>query len=159
MADLLYPTGLPGPQMPWRQKRVERRQLRTLREPANFNVVRWRDVPVIAQAQYLYNEAEMAIWAPWRTGALATQAARHRYWTAPLPGRGGVINRVARYLVAPQCTYLGEGIWRVNVPLYVRGASVAPQQDATAAGDPGGEVLREDGTAVLREDGSSVLRG
>jgi hypothetical protein len=158
MADLLYPVDLPGPAA-WRQNRIERRQMRDLREPADANRLRSRELGLNVDAEWAYEAAQMAAWKAWFEGALATQAARLRYFTAPLPGRGGILPRVARYMAAPQRVYVGGGIWRITAPLYVRGLSVSPQQSATAAGDPAGTELREDLGRELREDNSAELRG
>lgn len=158
MADALYPATLPGPSS-WVQQAPERRALHTLREPTSQARTRWRDGGRQAQAEWIYNAAEMATWKAWHEGPLATQGARLRWFSAVLPGRGGDIARTARYMAPPQRTALGNGLWRVSAPLYVRGAGVVPQQDATTAGGTTGTELREDGGIELREDGGNELRG
>lgn len=158
MADLAYPSTLPGP-TGWRHKRIESRQLRDLRDPANVNRLRARDYGANAQAEWIYTPAEMAIWKAWFEGVLSTQAARLRWFTARLPGRGGASTRVVRYMGPPQRQHVGQGNWRVTANLYVRGLAVNPQQDATALGGTETFELREDGTFELREDATFELRG
>jgi hypothetical protein len=137
---------------------MERRQMRDLRAPANANRIRSRELGINVRAAWVYNAAEMAAWKAWLEGPLAAQVARLRFWNALLPGRGGVLSRVARYMEPPQREYLGQGLWRITAQLYVRGLSVAAQQDI-AVTDPGGFELREDGGRELREDNANELRG
>ena len=158
MPDLSYPATLPGP-VAWRHKRYESREMRNLREPANANRLRFRDYGAEAQVEWVYTPAQMAIWKAWCEGALATQLARLRWFSAPLPGRGGpFVVRVARYMAPPRRTHFAVGYWRVSAVLCVRGNTVIPQQDI-AVTDPGGFELREDGTRELREDSTNELRG
>jgi hypothetical protein len=157
MADLLYPASLPGPDT-WRQQRVDRRQMRDMRQPANANRLRWRDLGTNASATWVYPAEKMSIWMAWYEGALADQAARLRWFTAPLPGRGGAIARVARYVTPPKRVHCGAGLWKISADLYIRGASVTPQGEVSVA-DTGGFELREDDSIELREDGDYELRG
>jgi hypothetical protein len=158
VADLIYPVGLPGP-VSWRQKTVDRRQMRDMRNPANANRIRWRDLGINASAEWVYSPAQMAIWKEWYEGPLAAQVARLRYFNAVLPGRGGSTGRVARYVTPPRRVHVGPGCWRVSAELYIRGVGNTVQQDATVAGDTGGFELREDSTFELREDSTFELRG
>jgi hypothetical protein len=159
MPNLVYPPSLPGPAYPWQQQRVERRMLRALREPANAARARSRDpVVMVPSATWTYSAAEMEYWRVWFEGAGPTQAARLRWFSAVLPGRGGLIARVARYMAAPERALLGNGLWRVTAPLCIRGAGVAPQQDATVEA-PESFELREGGDFELREADTFELRG
>jgi hypothetical protein len=137
---------------------MERRQMRDLREPPNANRIRSRGLGINARAAWVYTAAEMAAWKAWFEGPLATQVARLRFWNAPLPGRGGVLTRVARYMEPPQREYLGQGLWRITAPLYVRGLSVAVQQEAaaTAADLP---LQTEDDIDLLTEADEVIYLG
>lgn len=159
MADLIQPATLPSPSE-WEQQANERRLMRSLREPANAARLRSRELLLRVSAAWVYSAVEMGVWVAWYEGALATQLARLRWFVAPLPGRGGVLSRAARYMEPPQREYLGAGIWRVSAPLQVRDVVGAlPQQAATVPGAPESFELREDGSFELREDGSFELRG
>ena len=124
MAALNYPATLPSPTA-WRVRPDERRVLRTLREPANANRLRSTDYGSTVDAEWIYTAAEMAVGKAWYEGAAIDQVDRLRQFNAALPGRGGIVARVARYLTPPQRTLLGNGVWRVTAQLRVRAALVA----------------------------------
>jgi hypothetical protein len=157
MPSLTYPGTLPGPTA-WQIKPDERRQGREMREPSNAFRLRSLDYGADVQAEWIYSAAEMAIWRAWFEGASATQLARNRWFTATVPGPGGAVDRVLRYVTPPAREYLTNGVFKVSATLRVRGTGVAPQQDITAPGADSFE-LREDGTRELREDGTYELRG
>lgn len=84
-----------------------------------------RDAIVDADAvRWRYSPAEMAVWREWFEDTLLNG---QRWFTATLPGRGGWLPRVARYIGEQlQLTHLGAGFWEVSCRLELRGLSAAP---------------------------------
>lgn len=118
-----YPASLPPPSgFPF-----ARREGRALPQGAGNEAprARMRDAIVDADSvRWRYSPAEMAIWRAWFE---ATLLNGQLWFAATLPGRGGWLPRVARYIGEQlQLTHLGAGYWEVSCRLELRGLSAAP---------------------------------
>ncbi|MGA0608823.1 hypothetical protein [Caldimonas sp. KR1-144] len=122
MPEIAYPTSLPGPGPGVLTPRPRRagstiegnRQLRP----------RQRDFAgAIHRYPFTYTPEEMAAWRSWYRGSLING---RRWFSIALPGGGGVITRVARYLNVSE-VLLPSGNFRVTATLEQRGAAMPPQ--------------------------------
>ncbi|HWH74892.1 MAG TPA: hypothetical protein VNV16_11590 [Methylibium sp.] len=124
MPIIEYPESLPPPSgFPF-----ARREGRALPQGAGNEAPRERMRDAIVDAdsvRWRYGPAEMATWRAWFEDTLLNG---QRWFVATLPGRGGWLPRVARYIGEQlQITHLGAGFWEVSCRLEVRGLSAAPQ--------------------------------
>lgn len=123
MPLVVYPTELPPPSgYPF-----ARREGRAVPQGAGDEAPRPRMRDAIVDAdtvRWRYTPAEMAAWRAWYQNTLLNGQL---WFAATLPGRGGWLPRVARYIGEQlQLTHLGAGIWEVSCRLEVRGLSAAP---------------------------------
>ena len=127
MAEIAYPSSLPGP-MPGSFAPRPRRAASPLEGPLQQRG-RQRDAAGLAsQYTYVYTPEQMAAWLAWYRSTLIDG---RRWFAHTLPGRGGMAARVVRYLDVSQ-QLLGAGIYRVTASFEQRGASLLPQE----SGDP-----------------------
>jgi len=123
MPLIVYPSTLPPPS----GYPIARREGRALPQGAGNEAprARMRDAIVDADTvRWRYTPAEMAVWREWFHDTLLDGQL---WFAATLPGRGGWLPRVARYIGEQlQLTHLGAGIWEVSCRLELRGLSVAP---------------------------------
>lgn len=124
MPASVYPETLPGP-LPGSIAPRVRRADSSLPGPVVARPRQRDGAGAAHEYSYVYTAAEMAVWRDWYADEL-----RHgrRWFSAVLPGRGGLSSRVARYTAVRQ-SYLGGGIYRIAASLELRGASVSPQYE------------------------------
>lgn len=121
MTVLVYPAALPGP-MPGSFDPRPRRAASSIEGPLQQRA-RQRDAAGMAsEYTYVYTPGEMAQWLDWYRNTLREG---RRWFAHSLPGRGGVVQRVVRYLGVSQ-RLVGGGIYRVAARFEQRGASVVP---------------------------------
>lgn len=140
-----WPTTLPAPQALPTQA-AERRRLSELRGPLRARAAQ-RDYAATQQLQFTFTAAEAAVYKAWRDGDLQLGGAWFNATNWPLPG--GAVQAVRRFLPdTERRTYLGAGIWRVQVACAVRGRGL-PVIGAAAVWDEsylsGPGVISEDG--------------
>lgn len=127
MVAVAYPTSLPGPS-PGGMKPRQRRAGSNIEGPLQLRA-RQRDFAgAVSEYPFNYSPAEMAIWREW----YRTDLLDGRCWFAmPLPGRGGIVDRVVRYLKVVE-RLLPSGNYTLDATFEQRGVSAAPQ-----SGHPG----------------------
>jgi hypothetical protein len=119
-----YPAALPGAQ-PGSFAPRQRRAASSIDGPLQQRA-RQRDAAgMTSQYTYTFTPEELEIWRGWFRDTLLDG---RRWFDHALPGRGGIVPRVVRYLDVQQ-QLLGVGIYRVAVRLEQRGASLAPQDE------------------------------
>lgn len=78
-----------------------------------------------SQYIYTYTPQQLQVWRDWYRDTLL----RGRRWFAhALPGQGGLVSRVVRYIEVQE-QLLGVGIYRVSARFEQRGASLPPETD------------------------------
>lgn len=124
MPAVAYPATLPAVQPGWTSVPRERAARSSL---PGYPQARRRSSDLIqdASAQWTLPPEKMAIWWEfWHTTLLDGQL----WFTVDMPGRGGMIQRIARFRPNTlQVQPLGSGVCRINVDLEIRGRSLAPE--------------------------------
>lgn len=139
-----WPATLPAPQALPTQA-AERRRLSEVRGPLSARNVQ-RDYAATQQLQFTFTATEAAIYKAWRDIDLQLGGA---WFNATWPLPRGTAAAVRRLLPGTERrTYLGGGIWRVQVACAVRGRGL-PVVGASATWDEG----YVDGPGVVSGDG------
>ena len=123
MTALVYPAMLAAPRSVVLRP-TERRALSDLEAGSPQARQRQRDFLARLQCDWTYSAAQMEAWLAWHDTDLAGGL---RWFSAPLPGRGGWLPRVVRYLGPVKRERLAGGHWRLSAELELRGVSAAPQ--------------------------------
>ncbi len=121
MSEVVYPSALPGP-MPGTLTPRDRRAASSIDGPLQARA-RQRDFAgARSQYAFVYTPQEMAVWREFYD---TTLRAGRRWFGIALPGRGGLEQRVVRYVSVSE-SLLGAGIYRVDAAFEQRGASRVP---------------------------------
>lgn len=136
MAEIAYPSSLPGP-MPGSFAPRPRRAASQLDGPLQQRS-RQRDAAgLTSQYTYAYTPEQMAVWLEWYRSTLTNG---RRWFVHALPGRGGLVNRVVRYRSVQQ-QLLGAGIYSVTCQFEQRGAAYLATPEVEYQAPPGFDVL------------------
>lgn len=120
MAELVYPSLLPGPQaapVQW----AERRMLSSLPGPRASRAIE-RDQRGSQQVSFLFDAAEAAVFRAWHDADLTYGGA---WFAADWPSPQANV-RVRRFIGAPQWQFVPGGLWRVSAQCEVRGRGEVP---------------------------------
>ena len=124
---IAYPSSLPAPQ-PGAFAPRPRRAASSIDGPLQQRA-RQRDAAgLTSEYTFVYTPDEMAAWRTWWRDVLLEG---RRWFNMALPGQGGMVQRVVRYLEAPQ-QLLGAGIYRVSARFEQRGAAADVQREQVA---------------------------
>lgn len=116
MAALTYPASLPGP-MPGSFAPRPRRAASSIEGPLQQRARQRDGAGAMHQYTYVYTPAEMVVWRTWWRDELLEGKS---WFRARLPGRGGMMERWARYVTTTE-QLLGGGIYRVQASIELRG--------------------------------------
>jgi hypothetical protein len=123
MPAIAYPSSLPGPSAPGGLQPRPRKAGSNIEGPLQLRA-RQRDFAgAISEYPFIYSPSEMAVWREWYEDDLLQG---RRWFAVALPGRGGIVDRVARYLKVQE-ELLASGNYRVEATLEQRGVSAAPR--------------------------------
>jgi hypothetical protein len=123
MPLIAYPAGLPVPRrFPFGPP--DRRAVSDLEgntdARARSRARRW----IARGVEWIYSPAEMAVWRTWYEDTLLTGQLQ---FEVLLPGEGGWLTRVARYVSVVPRKHIQLGIYTVTADLEIRGASDMPR--------------------------------
>jgi Concanavalin A-like lectin/glucanases superfamily len=121
----VWPDSLPSPSDYAFETRERRRRNPTgASAPRTFLRTFARDPVVDAQVRWRLSASDLKTFDTWYTATLALGMKR---FLIPLPGEGGWVARVARFIGAPRLTHVETGIFDVAATLEVREAIPTPE--------------------------------